>query len=328
MTTSSERLAEEIERTDSWTVLIKAGNQLAFAAQTAGGAAWCDEGLIAAIEEWARRRDAFLAVERIKRLEPEGTVIGAGVPDNLRSTPQAHAGDVREIRATAKRIVQRQYSSVVTDDMLNDERTFAGVLYKDIVEALRSTPQAHTGDVRAAADRIVTRLSDFFRAEHDDSIDGPSVVVEHSHAVHWLADELARLHSVPAVGAVSGWQLVPKEPTLEMLACFTGYTPRGLTEVPGLIQRLKSEWSAMLAAAPAPASAAGADHLLGLVLDALAPLAKLPIGPEVVADPDLVLYRNAGRSITVGDVLTARNAISAIDQPAPSTSMSEEESRG
>ncbi len=47
-------------------------------------------------------------------------------------------------------------------------------------------------------------------------------------------------------------------------------------------------------------------------LAAIAPLtslASLPLGDEIITEHDLVLYANAGRSITVGDVLAARAAI-------------------
>lgn len=47
------------------------------------------------------------------------------------------------------------------------------------------------------------------------------------------------------------------------------------------------------------------------MLEALRPLAALPIGAEIAEDRDLVLYKNAGRAVTVGDVLEARAAISA-----------------
>jgi hypothetical protein len=45
------------------------------------------------------------------------------------------------------------------------------------------------------------------------------------------------------------------------------------------------------------------------LLGALRPLAAIPIGPEIEHDRDLILYRNAGRDITVGDVLDARAVI-------------------
>lgn len=45
------------------------------------------------------------------------------------------------------------------------------------------------------------------------------------------------------------------------------------------------------------------------LIAALTPLANLPIGAELENDADLVLYKNAGRSITVSDVLAARDAI-------------------
>jgi hypothetical protein len=50
--------------------------------------------------------------------------------------------------------------------------------------------------------------------------------------------------------------------------------------------------------------------------EALRPLATLPIGPEIEHDRDLVIYSNAGRSITVGDVFDARAALASPDQPA------------
>ena len=45
-------------------------------------------------------------------------------------------------------------------------------------------------------------------------------------------------------------------------------------------------------------------------------LASLPIGPEIAHDLDLVLYANAGKSITVGDVFAARAFLAAIRQRA------------
>jgi hypothetical protein len=39
---------------------------------------------------------------------------------------------------------------------------------------------------------------------------------------------------------------------------------------------------------------------------ALRPLAELAVGPEVIEDRDLVLYKNGGKCLTVGDVLDAR----------------------
>ncbi len=42
---------------------------------------------------------------------------------------------------------------------------------------------------------------------------------------------------------------------------------------------------------------------------ALSPLAALPVGAEVESDTDLVIYKNAGRSITIGDILRARAAL-------------------
>jgi len=42
---------------------------------------------------------------------------------------------------------------------------------------------------------------------------------------------------------------------------------------------------------------------------ALSPLAMLPVGAEVASDSDLVIYKNAGRSITIGDILRARAAL-------------------
>lgn len=40
-------------------------------------------------------------------------------------------------------------------------------------------------------------------------------------------------------------------------------------------------------------------------------LASLPLGAEIIEEIDLVLYANAGRSITVGDVLEARRLLAA-----------------
>jgi hypothetical protein len=47
---------------------------------------------------------------------------------------------------------------------------------------------------------------------------------------------------------------------------------------------------------------------------ALKPLAALPIGTEIEEDRDLVLYKNAGRAITVGDVLEARSALARLTE--------------
>ena len=55
---------------------------------------------------------------------------------------------------------------------------------------------------------------------------------------------------------------------------------------------------------------------------ALRPLASLPIGAEIEDDHDLVLYKNAGKSITVGDVLNAR---AALRSPAPAPAETEED---
>ncbi len=49
------------------------------------------------------------------------------------------------------------------------------------------------------------------------------------------------------------------------------------------------------------------------LLDALKPLAAIPIGAEIEKDRDLVLFKNAGKSITVGDVLEARAAIASAE---------------
>lgn len=43
---------------------------------------------------------------------------------------------------------------------------------------------------------------------------------------------------------------------------------------------------------------------------ALKPLAELVVGSEVIEDRDLILYKNGGKCITVGDVLDARKALS------------------
>jgi len=53
--------------------LLKAGNALAFAAETTGGTAGPDLGLQAAISEWQKAK----ARVRIERFEPPGTVVGA-----------------------------------------------------------------------------------------------------------------------------------------------------------------------------------------------------------------------------------------------------------
>lgn len=45
------------------------------------------------------------------------------------------------------------------------------------------------------------------------------------------------------------------------------------------------------------------------LIKAARPFADWPIGPEMIDDPDLVLHRNAGRMITVGDVLRLRDTI-------------------
>jgi hypothetical protein len=69
-TAAAERIAGlEAERAR----LLKAGNALSFAAQITGGVAGRDEGLVHAIDGWARAK----ALNRIERFEPDGTVIAA-----------------------------------------------------------------------------------------------------------------------------------------------------------------------------------------------------------------------------------------------------------
>jgi hypothetical protein len=58
--------------------LKKAGDALSFAAQTSGGTAGRDEGLVAAIEGWQTAKDKARALRRIEKFEPEGTVVAAG----------------------------------------------------------------------------------------------------------------------------------------------------------------------------------------------------------------------------------------------------------
>ena len=41
----------------------------------------------------------------------------------------------------------------------------------------------------------------------------------------------------------------------------------------------------------------------------LASLAKIPLGSEIIEERDLILYRNGGAAITVGDVLDARDVL-------------------
>lgn len=53
------------------------------------------------------------------------------------------------------------------------------------------------------------------------------------------------------------------------------------------------------------------DPLVGQLVEALRPLAAIPVGPEIEDDINLVIYKNAGRAVTVGDVLKARAALSA-----------------
>jgi len=45
------------------------------------------------------------------------------------------------------------------------------------------------------------------------------------------------------------------------------------------------------------------------MLEALEPLSSIPIGDELYDHEDAVIYKNGGKSITVGDVLKARAAI-------------------
>jgi hypothetical protein len=48
------------------------------------------------------------------------------------------------------------------------------------------------------------------------------------------------------------------------------------------------------------------------MLPPLKRLAALPIGAEIADERDLVLYKNAGKAITVGDVLDARAALEGV----------------
>jgi hypothetical protein len=69
--------------------LIDAGNKLSFAAQTSGGTAGRDEGLVAAVEGWTKARDAERAVRRIVQLEPAPA-----------SAPEKYEGQQRDEAAT------------------------------------------------------------------------------------------------------------------------------------------------------------------------------------------------------------------------------------
>lgn len=47
-------------------------------------------------------------------------------------------------------------------------------------------------------------------------------------------------------------------------------------------------------------------------LIAVEALSSLPIGSEIVEDESVVIYRNGAGSITVGDVLAAKRAVSRL----------------
>ena len=61
------------------------------------------------------------------------------------------------------------------------------------------------------------------------------------------------------------------------------------------------------------------------VIAVLTPLAKTAIGAEIEEDSDLILYKNAGRCITVGDVLDARALLAELTQAAPPATHSPDE---
>lgn len=50
--------------------MLKAGDTLSFAAQTSGGTAGRDDGLVEAIDGWSKARDAYKAICRIVKYEP------------------------------------------------------------------------------------------------------------------------------------------------------------------------------------------------------------------------------------------------------------------
>jgi hypothetical protein len=87
---------------DHWTVvgaiksaraLIKAADDLCFAAETSGGVAGRDAALCAAIAQWAAERDKQKQVLRIIELEGDEPEIGAGRLDHpLREPTLAHRG--------------------------------------------------------------------------------------------------------------------------------------------------------------------------------------------------------------------------------------------
>jgi hypothetical protein len=68
------------------------------------------------------------------------------------------------------------------------------------------------------------------------------------------------------------------------------------------------DWVSRPAYEAAFARALSAEAKLAQAVEALEPLAKLPLGPEIIESTEWVVYKNAGQAITVGDVLRARSA--------------------
>lgn len=62
--------------------LKRAGDTLSFAAQTSGGTAGRDDGLVAAIEGWKHACDKARALRRIQKFEGDGMAVSAGSPSN------------------------------------------------------------------------------------------------------------------------------------------------------------------------------------------------------------------------------------------------------
>jgi len=59
--------------------LVAAGDKLSLMAQTSGGTAGRDDGLVAAIQNWQEAKDKVRQITRIERFEPApGVVISAG----------------------------------------------------------------------------------------------------------------------------------------------------------------------------------------------------------------------------------------------------------
>ena len=70
--------------------------------------------------------------------------------------------------------------------------------------------------------------------------------------------------------------------------------------------------ASLRADAPTDETCTANAHVISATPDLLAALkvlAAIPIGAEIEEDRGLVLYKNAGRAITVGDVLDARAAL-------------------